>query len=192
LDHVLEAVTDSFSVTEAGRAREALPFSEPKSIPFPPPIGERDAYLFPWSDVVYYPTTLGAKTATGRFALDPPWAGRLASLVVRFGGRAALRRPGGMATFRRAIQRLRFRTTHHGAFALVVTAENGGRALRATLSGTGQADATAAGAAEYVRALAGGEITKAGVWLPEQVLSADRFLARLSALGWQSPLDRVR
>ena len=35
-----------------------------------------------WSDVVYYPETLGARTSLGRFAIEPAWAGRLAALEI--------------------------------------------------------------------------------------------------------------
>ncbi|HEY8943587.1 MAG TPA: saccharopine dehydrogenase NADP-binding domain-containing protein [Polyangiaceae bacterium] len=188
LNHMLEAVIEPFSIVCDGREREALPFSEPKLIHFPAPLGDRDAYLFPWSDVVYYPKTLGAKTAVGRFALDPAWAGKLASLIVRF-GRSALRNPRILHSHRRAIELLSSRYARQGAFALVVNAENSGYALRMMLAGQGQADATAAAATEYVRALAAAELTRAGVWLPEQVLSHERFFERLAVRGWSATTE---
>ena len=189
LNHVLEAVTQPLSVFEDGRRREALPFSEGRRIRFPEPHGRRTAYLFPWSDVVYYPKTLGAQTALGRFALDPPWAGRLASLLVRAGARRWLRRPGILQGRRRAIERLKQLHARRDRFALVVTAVGAGRAMSISLSGRHQADATAAGAAELARALAAGEVAEAGVWLPEQVVSHERFFEELGALGWKPTLE---
>jgi len=177
-------VTLPLSVLEDGRRRDVLPFSEGKRVRFPEPFGPRTAYLFPWSDVVYYPKTLGARTALGRFALDPPWAGRAASLFVRAGAPRWLKRPGFFHGNRRAIERLKRLYAHRDHFALVVTAEAGGRAMSMSLAGQRQADVTAAGAAELARALASGEVSGAGVWLPEQVVPHERFFEKLGALGW--------
>jgi saccharopine dehydrogenase-like NADP-dependent oxidoreductase len=175
LDHVLEAMTQPFHVLEDGRRREARPFSEGKRVRFPEPLGARVAYLFPWSDVVYYPKTLGAKTAMGRFALDPPWVGRLASLLVRAGVRQWMQRPGFLRGNRRIIERLKGGYSGREQFGLVVTAEGAGRAMTMSVLGRRQADATAAGAAELARMLAAGEVAEAGVRLPEEVVPHERF-----------------
>ena len=58
-----------------------------------------------------------------------------------------------------------------------------------SLAGRHQADATAAGAAEIARALAAGEVEQAGVWLPEEVISHERFFAALASLGWKPSLE---
>jgi saccharopine dehydrogenase-like NADP-dependent oxidoreductase len=90
LEHVLSAVTKPFTVLEDGRRRHAIPFSQGQPVDFPEPIGARVAYLFPWSDVVYYPETLGARTALGRFASSPPGpdASRRSSFVMAVVGSA--------------------------------------------------------------------------------------------------------
>lgn len=189
LKHVFEAVKQPYSVLENGRRREALPFSEGKRVPFPEPLGPRTAYLFPWSDVVSYPKTLGAQTAVGRFALDPPWAGLLVSLLVRAGARRWLERPGFFQGNRGVIDRFKQFYTCRDRFALVVTAEGAGRTMSMSLAGQHQADVTAAGAAVLARALASGEVTKPGVWLPEQVISPGRFFEELGALGWKPTVN---
>jgi len=191
LNHVLEALTQQYTVLEDGKRREALPFSEGRRIPFPGRLGLRIAYLFPWSDVVYYPKTLGARTALGRLALDPPWSGRLASLLVRAGARRWLRRPGLFEGHRRFLDGLKRLYAGNDAFGLVVTAESEGRVLRMSLAGRHQADVTAAGAAELVRALATGEVGEAGVWLPEQVISHRRFFDAIGSLGWKPTVEEV-
>lgn len=189
LHHVLEAVTQPFTVLRAGHRLPAVPFSEGARVVFPTPLGARTAHLFPWSDVVYHPKTLGAQTSVGRFALEPAWAGRLASVLVRAGARRWLKRPGFSRGNRRAIDRLKRIYAGHDHFALVVTVEGGGRVMTMSLAGRHQADATVAGAAELARALAAGEVERAGVWLPEEVISPERFFDALAALGWRPTMD---
>jgi saccharopine dehydrogenase-like NADP-dependent oxidoreductase len=189
LHHVLEAVTQPFNVLEEGRGHEAVPFSRGERIDFPEPLGSRTAYLFPWSDVVYYPKTLGARTSLGRFALEPGWVGGLAALLVRAGARRWLKRPGFFRGNRRAIDRLKRIYAGHDRFALVVTVEGSGRVMKMSLAGRHQADPTAAGAAELARALAAGEVEQAGVWLPEEVISHERFFEALASLGWTPAVE---
>jgi saccharopine dehydrogenase-like NADP-dependent oxidoreductase len=189
LHHVLEAVAQPFNVLEEGRGHEAAPFSRGKRIDFPEPLGSRTAYLFPWSDVIYYPKTLGARTSLGRFALEPGWVGGLAALLVRAGARRWLKRPGFFRGNRRAIDRFKRIYAGHDRFALVVTVEGSGRVMKMSLTGRHQADATAAGAAELARALAAGEVEQAGVWLPEEVISHERFFEALALLGWTPAVE---
>ncbi|MCC7383967.1 MAG: saccharopine dehydrogenase NADP-binding domain-containing protein [Deltaproteobacteria bacterium] len=189
LHHVLEAVTQPFSVLEDGRRHDAVPFSDGKCVEFPEPLGARRAYLFPWSDAVYYPKTLGARTSLGRFALEPAWAGRFADLLVRAGARRWLKRPGFFRGNRRALDCLKGHYAGNDQFALIVTVEGGGRLMKMTLTGRHQASATADGAAEMARALAAGEVEKAGVWLPEEVISPERFFEALAQLGWRPNIE---
>ncbi|HEU4407776.1 MAG TPA: hypothetical protein VFS43_21105 [Polyangiaceae bacterium] len=133
-----------------------MPFSEGAVVEFPEPIGPREAYLFPWSDVVYYPKTLGAQTSLRRFALEPAWAGRLASGLVRAGARRWLARPGVAQGNRSVIDRLKRRYRGRDPFALVVTVEAERRSMKMRLAGRHQADATADGAAAIARALLDG------------------------------------
>ena len=187
--HLLEAVAQPFKVLEDGRVHEALPFSRGERLDFPPPLGLRTAYLFPWSDVVYYPRTLGARTSVGRFALEPGWVGGLAALLMRAGARRWLKRPGSLRGNRRAIDRLKGIYAGHDRFAMVVTVEGSGRVMKMRIAGRHQADATAAGAAEIARALAAGEVDRAGVWLPEEVISHERFFKALASLGWTPTVE---
>ena len=189
LSYVLGAVFERWTVVEDGHPREAAAFSEGRKIEFPAPLGARTAYLFPWSDVAYYPKTLGAKSALGRFALEPVWAGRLISALAGTRMRDWLGRPGVLQKSGRVVERLGRLYAGHDRFALVVTAEGGGRILRASLAGRHQADATAAGAAELCRALAAREIAEAGVWLPEQIVDHERFFGALSSLGYEPTLE---
>jgi saccharopine dehydrogenase-like NADP-dependent oxidoreductase len=191
LKHFVDALMQAYTVLEDGERREALPFSEAERMLFPEPLGLRIAYLFPWSDVVYYPKSLGARTALGRLALDPPWVGRLASLLVRAGARSWLRRRSFFEGNRRFIDRLKRCYANHDAFGLVVTAENAGHIVRMSLAGRHQADVTAAGAAELTRALAAEEIGEPGVWLPEQVISYQGFFDAIGSMGWEPSVEEV-
>jgi saccharopine dehydrogenase (NAD+, L-lysine forming) len=189
LHHVLEAVTEPFSVLRDGKREEAAPFTGGRRVVFPEPLGARTAYLFPWSDVVYYPKTLGVRTSLGRFALEPAWAGALASQLVRGGARRWLKRPGVLHGHRSAIDGLKRLYRGHDHFGLVVTAQSGEHTARMALVGRHQASATADSAAEFARALAVGEIAQPGVWLPEEVIPHDRFFERLAPLGWKPTLE---
>ena len=189
LQHVFEAMAGPFHVCEAGSSRDAVPFSRGERVDFPAPLGSRTAYLFPWSDVVYYPKTLGARTALGRFALDPGWVGGFAALLVRAGARGWLTRPSFSGGNRGAIDRLKRFYGGHDRFAMVVTVEGGGRVMKMSLSGRHQADVTAAGAAEFARTLAAGEVERPGVWLPEEVIAHERFFAALTTRGWTPSIE---
>jgi saccharopine dehydrogenase-like NADP-dependent oxidoreductase len=189
LHHVLESLARPFSVLENGRRHDVVPFSGGRRVDFPEPLGARTAYLFPWSDGVYYPKTLGAQTSVGRFALEPAWAGRLVALLVHAGARRWLEHPGFFGGNRSAIERVKRWYAGNDGFALVVTVEGGGRRMKMSLSGRRQADATADAAAEFARALAAGEMGQAGVWLPEEVMSHDRFFSLLASLGWKTIVE---
>ena len=65
----------------------------------------------------------------------------------------------------------------------VVEVRGGDGILRLSLSGQGQADATAAGAAATVEALVSREVEPPGIWLAEQVLAPGPFVSRLAAAG---------
>src|SRR5205823_5972343 len=96
-----------------------------------------------------------------------------------------LARPDRMKVFLGLIERLKGRGSGGDAFALTVSVEGGGRTMRMGLVGRHQADATAAGAAELARQLAAGEVSNAGVWLPEEVVSPARFFEKLANRGFR-------
>lgn len=183
LRHMLESLAHPFSVMRDGRRMEVLAFSEPRRVEFPPPLGSRTAYLFPWSDALYYPETLGARSASGRFALQPAWAGPLIAALLR--GRAGRWLSRSRLTQGKTgiIHQMRRLCAGQDDFALVVTATAAGRSMRMSLAGRRQASATAAGAVEIVRALADGGVSQPGVWLPEEVIPQARFFHALSRLG---------
>ena len=74
-----------FAVHVDGVDRPAHAFSDPRVIEFPSPFGPRSAYLFPFSDQVMYPLTMGAQTALTRLAIEPARLGRLLAAAVRLG-----------------------------------------------------------------------------------------------------------
>jgi saccharopine dehydrogenase (NAD+, L-lysine forming) len=191
LAYMLGAMARRYAQYEDGRPRQRAAFSEGQRTHFPPPIGPRTAYLFPWPEVACYPATLGVATAVGRVALDPPWAGHLVSAfgtgVRKRIGRASVHRRGtGM------IDRLHPLFAGHDRFALVVTGTSRGRVLRACLSGQHQAEATAVAAAEFARVLTTGEVLEPGVWLPEQAVSPDAFFNTIASSGYPPVLEGHR
>src|SRR5215213_6997077 len=94
-EYIMEEIALSYAVRIEGREVPMRPFYGSARVNFPPPLGERTAYPFPFSDQVFFPETLGAQTALSRLALDPPWLGTLPSALVRLRVTAGLRWRGG-------------------------------------------------------------------------------------------------
>jgi saccharopine dehydrogenase-like NADP-dependent oxidoreductase len=178
---LLDEIAQTYDVTVEGRTEAIHAFERPARIDFPPPVGRRTAYSIPFRDQLYYPATLGARTAIARIALDPPWLGAALAKATKLGGRAWARRQSGHGTPRGLVERLRRRYASRDGFALVVDVRGGGRIVRSTLVGRFQARATAVGAAAIMTALVGGEVSTPGAWLAEQIIDPERFLARLEA-----------
>jgi len=180
-DYFLQELSMSFDIRVDGEDRPARPFGAPQVVEFPPPIGAQPAYLFPFSDQVLYPRTLGARTALTRLAIEPAWLARLLAAMVRIGASRLMAIEG----VRRAIARRRQdRPSTQGArFALRVDVRRGGRSRRATLLCRVHADAAAAGAAGVARLLIEGDIAEPGAWMPEQIIDPGPFLARLATRG---------
>ena len=180
-DYFLQELALSFDIRVDGKDRRARAFSAPRLIEFPSPAGAHLSYLFPFSDQVLYPRTMGARTALTRLALEPAWLARVLAALVRTGAS----RLGAIDAIRHAIaRRRRDRPSSKGArFALRVDVKHGGRSRRATLLGQAQADAAAAGAAGVARLLIDGDVAEPGAWMPEQVVDPGPFLSRLAARG---------
>jgi len=162
----------------------ARPFGGYARVEFPPPLGRRTAYLFPFFDQVFFPETLGARTALSRLALEPPWLGALLSGLVRLRVTAMLgRRAGAKERVQRLNAWLRRRHEGHDWYGVAVEVEGTRGRLQASLVSRGQAKGTAIGAAAVVRALAGGEVTQLGIWLAEEVVVPKSFFEHLAARG---------
>src|SRR5262249_44124856 len=76
-DYFLQELSMSFHTWVDGKDRLAHAFSDPQLVDFPPPVGAQLSYLFPFSDQVLYPRTMGARTALTRVAIEPAWLARL-------------------------------------------------------------------------------------------------------------------
>lgn len=180
---IVEEVSQPYSITVDGQAQSANAFEKPTLVAFPAPVGLRRAYLMPFRDQLYYPVTLGAKTAIARIALDPPWLSPVLSALLGAGLRRVLQRGGGRGAVHGLIEKLRGRYSDLDRYALVVEVRGGGRVIRSTLAGRRQAEATAAGVGAITEALWSYEVETPGVWLAEQVIAPEPFLARLAAQG---------
>jgi saccharopine dehydrogenase (NAD+, L-lysine forming) len=182
--YIMEEIALAYAVRTEGREVPTRPFSGSARVNFPPPLGERTAYLFPFSDQVFFPETLGARTSLSRLALEPPWLGTLLSALVRLRVTAGLRRLGSsQERVQRLIARLQRRYKGRDWYGVVVDVRGAGGRVRASLVGRGQASGTAIGATAVVRALAEGEVVQPGIWLAEQVVPPEPFFERLAAQG---------
>jgi saccharopine dehydrogenase (NAD+, L-lysine-forming) len=180
---IFEEVSQPYSVVVDGQERPTNAFEWSKLVPFPAPVGLRRAYTMPFRDQLYYPATVGAKTAVARIALDPPWLASALAALLRVGLRRVLRRGGARGAVHGIIEELRGRYSGRDHYALVVDVRGGGRTIRSTLVGRQQAEATAVGVGAITEALWSREVEAPGVWLAEQVIAPGPFLARLAARG---------
>src|SRR5262249_50408151 len=148
---------------------------------YPSPIGTRPSYLFPFSDQVLYPRTLGVRTAVTRLAIEPPWLARL----LAFASGSGLARVLATDAICNVIAGIRrHRSPSAGApFALRVNVRHGERLKHAVLLGHTQANAAAAGAEAVARALIAQEWKIPGAWMPEQAMAPAAFLTRIAARG---------
>lgn len=182
--YLMEEISLSYAVRIEGREVPMRPFAGSARVTFPPPLGERTAYMFPFSDQVFFPETLGARTALSRLALDPPWVGTLLSTLVRLGVTSAMRRrAGSQERLQRLISWLKHRHEGRDWYGVLVEVRGARGSVKASLVGRGQATGTAIGAAAVVRALAEGEVKQPGIWLAEQAILPGPFFERLAARG---------
>ena len=188
-DYFLQELSMPFMLYVSGADRPARAFSEPRLVEFPPPVGARLAYLFPFSDQVLYPRTMGARTAITRLALDPARLAKLLAVGIRTGVASLVaREPLRHAIAKRHRERAPRADTR---FALRVDVTNHGQSSHATLLGHAQADAAAAGAEGVVRSLLDDAVAEPGAWMPEQVVDPAPFFSRLAARGLSVEFARV-
>jgi len=180
---IFEEVADAYSVTIDGAPTKLEAFERPTRVRFPDPIGTRTAYSMPFRDQLYFPSTLGARTAIARITFDPPWLAAALALLLPLGLRRSIRRGGGRGAARAVVERLRHVYRDCDSFALVVEVTRGNRMIRASLVGRHQADATAAGVEAIVEALHARESNEPGVFLAEHIIDASTFLARVARRG---------
>ena len=180
-DYFLQELAMSFTLHVDGEDRQVRAFSRPRLVEYPAPVGAQLSYLFPFSDQVLYPRTMGVNTAITRLAIEPAWLARALSAAVHTGASHLL----AIEAIRHTIARRRHdRASDAGArFALRVDVRRGQESRHATLLGQTQADAAAAGAAGVARALIEGRLSEPGAWMPEQVIDPGPFLSRLAARG---------
>jgi saccharopine dehydrogenase (NAD+, L-lysine forming) len=182
--YLLEEIALPYTVRIEGREVPTRPFTGSARVNFPRPLGERTSYLFPFSDQVFFPETLGARTALSRLALEPPWLGALLSVLVRLRVTAMLRRRAGAEErVQRLNTRLRRRYEGRDRYGVIVEVQGARGRVRAGLVGREQATGAAIGAAAVVRALAEGEVKQPGIWLAEQVVPPGPFFERLAVRG---------
>jgi saccharopine dehydrogenase-like NADP-dependent oxidoreductase len=180
---LLGELAERYDVTIDGQPHPMRAFRASTSVVFPAPIGRRIAYAIPFRDQLYYPHTLGARTAIARIALDPAWLGRAIAILTRFAGTRLTGNEHRRALLHAWTERLRKRHPEADRFALLVDVTRGDRRVRATLVGRCQAQATAIATAAVATALDRHEVSAAGVWLVEQAIDPQRFLARLAVHG---------
>jgi saccharopine dehydrogenase (NAD+, L-lysine-forming) len=182
--YLMEEIALPYAVYIEDREMPTRPFGGYARVNFPPPLGKRMAYLFPFSDQVFFPKSLGAHTALSRLALEPAWLGALLAVLARLRVTAVLRRRAGAEErVRRLNAWLRRRYDGRDWYGVAVEVEGARGRVRAFLVGRGQALGTATGAAAVVRALAEEEVRQPGIWLAEEVVAPESFFGHLAARG---------
>ncbi len=183
LGFLLSAADRPFSIVVDGAPKRVRPLTAPVPVDFPPPLGRRDAFLFPFSDAVGYPRTLGVGTSISRLAIDPPWLGAVARGLDRLGLLPLLRRPGHERLRHALVSRLGRVYGTHDRWSVVVRVRGAHGEASAHALGRVEADAVAVSTAELAAQLHERQIDRAGAWMPEQVLAPGAFLATLATQG---------
>lgn len=181
LSEVMELASRPYEIVVDGRQKQVSPFDCNSAVKFPEPIGERQTYLFPFSDQFYYARTLDAETVTVRFTLDPPWLGRLLASIANVGGTSMLmERPLSRRILTEAINGTHQLYAGRDWFAITVTVGGDNRSVEYTLVDRHQARATGISAATIGRALYEDRVDTPGVWLSEEVIDPEWFFNRLA------------
>jgi saccharopine dehydrogenase-like NADP-dependent oxidoreductase len=135
-NYIMEEIALAYAVRIEGREVPMRPFSGSARVDFPPPLGERRAYPFPFFDQVLFPETLDARTAITRLVLDPPWLGTLLSALVRLRVTAGPRRRGSsQERVQRLIARLQRRYKGRDWYGVVVDVRGARSRVRASSRG---------------------------------------------------------
>ncbi len=188
--YIVEEIALPYFVLVDGRQQPVRALVGAARVPFPSPIGWRTAYLFPFSDQVFFPETLGARTAFARLTLNPAWLGGLMSALVRLRVPALMRRrAGAQERFDRLMGWLQGKYTGLDWYSVVMEVRGSCGFVRASLIGRVQAAGTAIGAAALTRALVEGEVERPGICFAEQVVPPGPFFERLAARGLAPVLE---
>lgn len=183
---IAEKLVTRSSPTLNGKPQLLWPFTEPKRVEFPPPLGIRKTYFFPFADQETYPATLGAHTAVSRLGLLPHWASELLALLLpRLRNRRQAQQPLAAGRLVALVQRLQQIYTGADWWGVHVEVMGKSGIYRASVQGYGQAWATALSAATFARALLDGGVDRPGIWSADQVTPVQPFLKRLASHGLQ-------
>lgn len=181
---IAEEIVTAFKATINGEEVLVNPFTGPKRIEFAPPLGPLTAYLFPFSDQIYYPATLGARTAISRLALLPQWVpGALSALLPLARRMLAKRQSGPSGRLGGLMDWLRRRYKGLDWWGVQVEVRGARGTYTASVQGHGQASATALSASAFLRALVEGDVDRPGIWTADQVVPVGPFLKRIATGG---------
>ncbi len=184
LEYLLDAAGETLVGIRDGAPHAFRPFSEVREVDLGPPFGTQRASRAPFTDQLWFARSLGVQSAATWLALQPRWCGWALEWIAKAGLIGALdrapRRKFAIRWLRAARRAARIRGND---FALVVEARGMAGAGRLALSGSGEAEGTAAAASLVARALYAEQPIEAGVWFPEQVISPEWFFPALAKLG---------
>lgn len=181
---IAEELVTPFKTTVQGETTLLCPFTNARRIQFSQPVGQVKAYFFPFSDQVYYPATLGARTAVCRIALLPQWVPALLALFLPLARRRVkARQADTSSSLNGLMERLKRRYAGLDWWGVHVEVQGDGSTYRASIQGHGQARATALSASAFVRALLEDEVDRPGIWTAEEVVPVQPFLERLASQG---------
>lgn len=183
--HVLYAVSGSVPTYRDGRITHVSATSEPEVVRFPDPLGAVEVSHVGHPEPLTIPRSIPAQTVSLKGALTPRWNNRLARTLVGFGLASSPRRIDRLSNLVHRLEGL----LGAGGVALSglrvdVTGSRGDRLITLSYSAADHmARLTAVPAAVGAAMLARGEIGTPGVFAPEAVLDASRFLNELAAQG---------
>ena len=175
VDWTLSKLASPVVVDRAGSTRTLRAYRGRRRVEFPPPIGRKLGYRFPFPEQAFFGETLGAGEADNWYAMDSDLTSRLLAAAVSLG----LGRVLGSSRPRRAVARPLGRSARvpggrDEVCALVEVRGPRGR-RRAALLSSKESETTVRCALPFDVSLVEGGIPM-GVWLPEQVVDAGSYL----------------
>lgn len=182
--YIAQEIATRFNVRIDGTNWMSRPFTLAKTVEFEAPLGKVRAYLFPFSDQIHYPTTLGARTSISRLALLPGWVSRVLPFLVPLVGDAHTTRDSPPSQqLNRLMGWLKRKYDGLDWWGVHVEVSGAGGLWRGVVQGHRQAQGAATSAAAVVRALAERKVDRPGVWTAEQIIPVEYFLQQLAARG---------
>jgi saccharopine dehydrogenase-like NADP-dependent oxidoreductase len=172
-----------------GQWKVVNPYTERETIEFPPPFKRVGVYWFDMPEGMTLVDSFSARTVTTKFGISPAFYNRLTWIAAHWLPAKLLQQPRAIEFLARVSDRMTAISDRFTGTGVAVRSEIGGqldgRLVRycSTLVHPDAAIATGCGTGSIAQSILSGQISKPGVWTPEQVLPTHLFEAAMQSRG---------